>query len=104
MPDLVEDQTESIWVTLPQRDVAISLIAENRYAASEPATAHLRWRKQQFVIKPKLYVLAIGVSDYDNNHLDLDYAQDFVKVLKKQRSLYREIKVQLLTDADKDTR
>jgi len=106
-PDLVEDKTQSVWITVPRRDVAISLIAENRYAASEPATVRLRWRKQQFVIKPKLYVLAIGVSDYDNNRLDLDYAaqdaQDFVKVLKKQRSLYREIKVKLLTDADKDT-
>jgi WD40 repeat protein len=41
-PDLVSDQTQSIWITIPRRDVAISLIAENRYAASEPATVRLR--------------------------------------------------------------
>jgi hypothetical protein len=99
---------QSLRITVPARDVEVGLIAENRYAASEPATVHLRWRGQEMNInKPILYVLAIGVSDYDNNSLDLNYAAqdalDFVKVLKEQQSdLYREILVKLLPDASKD--
>jgi len=104
---IVSETEQSLQITVPQRDVEVSLIAENRYAASEPATVRLRWRgRPSDINKPKLYILAIGVSDYDNNSLDLNYAaqdaRDFVKVLKQQKSLYREISVKLLVDASKD--
>ena len=54
-------------VTIPSRDCEISIIAENRHAASEPATVRLRWKgaaaeKEEFQIKPKLYILAVGIS------------------------------------------
>ena len=56
------------------------------------------------MIKPKLYVLAIGVSDYRDRELqDLKYAakdaKDFARVLRSQRGkLYREVVVRELTD------
>jgi len=103
---IVSETEQRLQITVPQRDVEVSLIAENRYAASEPATVRLRWRGGKHQIKPKLYILAIGVSDYDNNSLDLNYAaqdaRDFVKVLEQQNSLYREISVKLLVDASKN--
>jgi hypothetical protein len=44
------------------------MIAQNQFAASVPATIRLRWKgaiaKKEFEIKPKLYVLAAGVSAY----------------------------------------
>jgi WD40 repeat protein len=104
----VNESEQSLQITVPQRDVEVGLIAENEFAASEPATVQLRWQGQQpteFVIKPKLYLLAIGVSDYQNNRLDLSYAdkdaQDLSQLLKAQKGLYREVSVKLLTSASK---
>ena len=58
-------------VPIPSRDCEVSVIAENRHAVSEPATIRLRWKgmaavKEIFQIKPKLYVLAVGVSQYQD--------------------------------------
>ena len=58
--------TRQIKVSIPPRDAEVSVIAENRNAASEPSTIRLYWRgkatQDEFVIKPKLYILAVGVS------------------------------------------
>ena len=94
-----------IEVPVPERDCRISLVAENRHAASEPAVVSVRWRGEEaFVVKPKLYVLAVGVSGYRDADLRLDYAakdaRDFVDSLKSQDGgLYRGVTARLLTDA-----
>ncbi len=93
-----------IEVPVPERDCRISLVAENRHAASEPAVVSVRWRGEEaFVVKPKLYVLAVGVSGYRDADLRLDYAakdaRDFVDSLKAQDGgLYRGVTARLLTD------
>ncbi|MCP5170198.1 MAG: caspase family protein [Hahellaceae bacterium] len=98
----------SLTLTVPSQDVAVSLIAENRFAASEPATVQLQWQGQQdFVIKPKLYVLSIGASDYQDDNLDLKYpvkdARDFANALvKQQNGLYREVVTKVLPNANVD--
>jgi WD40 repeat protein len=101
-----EDAIQEIQIPLPQRDSEVAIIAENRYAASEPATVRLRWggATEALVSKPKLYVLAIGVSRYQDTRLTLGFAakdaQDFAAALRRQHgSLYREVEVRLLTDA-----
>jgi WD40 repeat protein len=92
---------------IPEKDTEISIIAENKYAASEPATVKLKWsgkaKEEEFVIKPKLYVLAIGVSKYENKDLTLQYAskdaKDFAESFLKQKGgLYRDVVVKALTD------
>jgi hypothetical protein len=65
--EIQKDQgIQATRVPIPEKDAEISIIAENRNAASEPATVSLKWSKKakedEFTIKPKLYVLAIGVS------------------------------------------
>jgi len=99
-------------VPIPEKDAEISIIAENRNAASEPATVSLKWSKKvkedEFTIKPKLYVLAIGVSKYEDKDLTLQFAakdaKDFVKSLLQQKGgLYRDVVVKVLTD-EKATR
>ena len=99
-------------IAIPERDSEISLIAENKYAVSEPATIRLRWagkiNKDEFVVKPKLYVLSIGVSKYQDKDLTLGYAakdaQDFAAAMQRQKGdLYREVAVKVLTD-EKATR
>jgi len=100
--------TRELRVTIPPHDVEVAIIAENQYAASTPATVQLKWKgaapKDEVVIKPKLYVLAVGVSQYQMADLRLGFAakdaQDFAAVLKKQEGgLYREVATKVLTDA-----
>ncbi len=92
---------------IPEKDTEISVIAENRYAASEPASVKLKWSgkviEEEFTVKPKLYVLAIGVSKYENKDLTLQYAskdaKDFAaSFLLQKGGLYRDVVVKVLTD------
>ncbi len=64
---------------------------------------------EQFEIRPKLYVLSVGVSNYANEKLKLGFpakdAQDFADAWARQKgTLYREVIVKVLTDdkASKD--
>jgi WD40 repeat protein len=108
----IKKDIQSISITLPERNLELALIAENRYGSSVPITASLIWdgRKAspgEFVIKPRLYVLAIGVSDYDDDALDLQFAakdaSDFAEALKRQgQRLYRDVVVKILTNAKSD--
>jgi uncharacterized caspase-like protein len=105
-------QTEDIRelkVSVPERDAEITVIAENRFASSEAATVRIKWagkvKKDEFIIKPKLYVLAIGVSAYRDKKLVLGLAakdaRDFATALVKQQGegmLYREVVKKVLTD------
>ena len=99
-------------VPIPAQDSEIMLFAENKNGVSTPASVRVVWRgsvpasasKDEFVAKPKLYVLAVGVSKYQLPELQLKFAardaQDFTAVLKKQQgALYREVEIKLLTDA-----
>lgn len=101
---------QELRVTIPERDVEIAILAENRFATSVPAVVRVKWQGKSasgsggFVIQPKLYVLAVGVSQYQNKDFALGFpakdAQDFVAVLKKQQGgLYREVVAKTLTDA-----
>ena len=110
------DNVRQISVTIPPEDSLISIIASNKFAISEPATIKVKWqgttRKDEFVLLPKLYILAIGVGKYINFPPDkqLQYAakdaRDFVEEMKKQKgNLYRDVSVKLLIDenATRDT-
>lgn len=104
--------TRELSVPIPAQDSEIMLFAENKNGVSTPAAVRVAWKgrapagaaKDEFTVKPKLYVLAVGVSKYQLPELQLKFAakdaQDFAGVLKKQQgALYREVEVKLLTDA-----
>ena len=101
-------KTAEITVPVPPRDVTLSIVAENRFSASEPATVRLKWKgPEKFIIQPKLYVLAMGSSRYEDTSLYLAYpakdARDIAAVLKKQRGgIYRDVAVKLLADPSRD--
>jgi uncharacterized caspase-like protein len=72
-----------------------------------PATVHLRWAgaaaSDAFVIQPKLYVLAVGVSKYSNPNYNLEFAakdaRDFAAAMSSQKALlYRDVIVKVLAD------
>lgn len=102
-----EDE-ETIAITIPPRDCEVTLIVENANAASVPATIRLRWggkapKAEAFIIQPKLYVLAVGVSDYTDPFLRLGLAakdaHDFAVALAKQKGLlYADVVTKVLTD------
>ena len=104
------EAVREIPVTLPEGDSTISVIAENRFNASVPATVRLKLRGARpasgasaasAVISPKLYVLAVGVSKYANEKYNLNFsdkdARDFVNTMLAQKGfLYREVIVKSL--------
>ena len=101
-------ESGDLSVPIPPRDCEVALIAENRHAASEPASVTLLWKgsstKEEFQIKSKLYVLAVGVSKYQAPDLRLGLAAkdalDFAEIWKEQKgSLYSLVETRVLTDA-----
>lgn len=107
--------TREITVTIPQQDAEIQVFAENKNGVSTPATINVTWAGKKAVpaqeddrFKPKLYVLAVGVSKYQNPDYNLDLAakdaRDLAAVFEKQSGkLYSKVIVRLLTD-DKATK
>jgi uncharacterized caspase-like protein len=98
-----------IAVAVPAKDCDVSLIAENRFAVSEPATIRLQWKgtavKEEFEIKPNLYVLSVGISKYQDPDLRLGLAakdaQDFGSAWKTYAGpMYRGVEIKVLTDAE----
>lgn len=104
------EDVRALQLTLPERDSAVSIIAANRFSESVPATVQLRWHSleprnvklvdrtgaKSDVIRPKLYVLTIGVSRYANEKFNLKFADkdagDFVNVMVAQKDLlYRDV-------------
>ncbi len=106
-----ESDVQELRVTIPERDAEIAILAENRYSTSVPAVVRVTWAgarlgpSEAFVIQPKLYILAIGVSQYQNKNFTLGFpakdAQDFVSVLHSQKGrLYRDVTAKILTDGE----
>jgi len=106
--EIQKDQgIQTTRVPIPEKDAEISIIAENRNAASEPATVRLKWsgkvKDDEFTGKAKLFVLAIGVSKYQDKNLTLEFAakdaKDFAESFVKQKGgLYHDVVVKTLTD------
>lgn len=106
----VTGNAPQVTIPIPPQDNVIHLFAENRNGISAPAILMLVWEgaalaksKDEFEVKPKLYVLAVGVSDYNNPKYKLGLAakdaKDFAAALQNQKGkLYREVEVKLLTD------
>lgn len=109
------DGSRSANVPVPPSNSEIELFAENRHGTSSPARVRVSWKGTVaakdspgvvagFQIKPKLYVLAVGVGNYrhpDIPKLDLAAkdARDFANAMQKQAGkLYRQVEVRLLTD------
>lgn len=99
--------TQSKTITIPQKDVTLQVLAENRHGWSSATEVHLKWSGQKIntedILKPTLYVLAIGVSDYENDAYDLVYASkdavDFANAIKLQKGgLYKDVVVKVLTN------
>lgn len=95
----------TIDVDLPRHDCTIMMYAQNSYGNSEPVSLRLIRETSQFEL-PKLFVVAIGVGDYNDPKLPkLKFtckdAQDFAKVVATKKGLpYEDVQVKLLCDSE----
>jgi hypothetical protein len=90
-----------------EADAKITLLARAGERVSEPASINVVWRggAKKDILKPKLYVLAIGVSQYKDANLSLRFAANdagaVADALKQQQGrLYGAVEVKLLRDDD----
>lgn len=101
--------TREISVPVPPRDCVVSLVAENSAGAGAPALVSLVWAgappTPQSSPKPKLYVLAVGISKYNDTDISLTYpdkdAQSFSQALLGQKGqLYDDVQERVLLNGD----
>jgi WD40 repeat protein len=115
LADPAGEMTE-IAIPIPDKDSEIQLFAENRNGVSTPAVVRVNWQgakpapstalavpAEDVLFKPKLYVLAVGVTLYANPAYNLGLAAkdatDFSNILQGQKgALYGDVTVRLLTD------
>jgi hypothetical protein len=114
-----DGEMAAVDVPIPSKECTVSILAENRYAASEAAVLRVipvipqlpeqqgRSTKQ----KRRLVVLSVGVNAHLNNSKEMDRpwnkndAEDLVGVLKKQAPrLYRDVQSRVLTGPDATAR
>jgi len=101
-----EPSVLSSRLALPERDIVLSVAAENKNGPSAPATVRLKWAgKPTAPAAPaaRLYVLAIGVGGYADKSLALQYpakdARDFAEAMSMQKGrLYGDVVARVLTD------
>lgn len=101
-----------VTVSLPAIDdpeIYLTLLGQNRHGLGEPVDLRLTRASpavpEPAALRPMLYVLAIGVSEYQDESLRLDYAakdaEDIAALFEAQVGpLYRGVEVQLVTDED----
>lgn len=105
------DDGLNVTVPVPAQDSEVQLFAENKNGVSAPSTVRLTWKgatpdqAETGQIKPKLYMLVVGVSKYDKKEYQLDFAAkdaiDFAASMMLQKGrLYRDVESHLLTDKD----
>jgi uncharacterized caspase-like protein/WD40 repeat protein len=93
-------------IQIPEQDCEVSLVLTTQSGdRGAPVTVRLKW-KPGFAVKPRLYALAIGVSDPQASiRLAAKDAKDFAGTLQRQAGgVYREVMTKVLTDgqASKD--
>lgn len=106
----IENDTITLNLTLPKQSGMLSVVAGNKFGYSEPVEFKINYLGEtQNILKPKLYVLAIGVAEYEDKDIRLDFsakdAKDFANAMSKQKGkLYSDVVVRTLTnkEASKD--
>lgn len=93
----------TIDVDLPRHDCTVIMYAQNKNGNSEPATIRLI-REATSMELPKLFVVAIGVGDYNDPKLPklrftCKDAKDFSKAITSKKGLpYEDVQVKILCD------
>jgi len=103
------DERIKLTLTLPPKDVTVTLVAREGDRASEPASIRLRWDgvKPGEAVLPRLRGLFVGVSAYKNEGLKpLKFAhkdaEDLGRFFKSQQGkAYRAVEAGVFPNADR---
>ena len=94
-------------LTLEPGDNRIEIVAYNAkgFIASEPARITVKWTGEKASTPPRLRVLAVGVNDYWDSRLKLNFAAPDAKAMGEAlrqagASLYERVDVTTVLDAD----
>ena len=92
-------------LSIPPGEHNIAVVATNSAGSATKTFRLYREGPKEDRIMPKMYLLAIGVSDYKDDSLDLRYAANdaeaFAEMMSNQKGkFYRDVEVKLLTDKD----
>jgi hypothetical protein len=105
----VKDNIYEIKTSIPERDNEVRLVAVNKNAASVPAIVTLNWKGKTkkdgvVVLKPNLYILAVGVNNYTKLKplkFAVKDATDFVGAMRAQEGkLYKTVTAKFVIDTE----
>ena len=105
--DIVREQNEQkhvITVELEDGENIIAIKARNKFAMSDEILVYAnKTGKQANIYKPTLYLLSIGISDYENEAYNLDVAdKDALAITemfnKQSGKIYKDVQVKTLTN------
>lgn len=88
-------------LNLPEKDSRIDIIPHNQYGKGKTTTIYLKWKPKQD-IRPNLYILALGVNNYQfYNKLKypIKDMRSFIDLTKeKSKNLYKKVSVKSLSN------
>jgi WD40 repeat protein len=92
-------------VPLVEGENVISAMAAAENSSSLPVSVTVTYLPEDALVKPTLYILAIGVSEYPREEWRLNYPDDdarsFAEVFRRQEGkLYNKVETKLLIDMD----
>jgi uncharacterized caspase-like protein len=82
----------------------ITILARNRHASANPVVIEVEQQMLADLYKPDLYLLSIGVSDYEDTRYNLNYAAIDAEAINTafggQGKLFKQVRRKVLTDAE----
>ena len=98
------DTVETTVPLVPGENI-LMVMAENQFAYSKPATVIVRRKGEEKYTLPRVFVLAIGVSDYERKEYKLAFAHfDAIGIARafqgQKDKLWREVYVKTLTNRE----
>lgn len=105
-PAVADGEAVTLSVPMPRRDAKVAVWAETEYAHGVPAVVALRYggRPPVEARKPNVYVLAVGVGQYEHpDWTDLTFAAtDAAKFARRWQgtALYGEVEARVLLDGE----
>lgn len=100
-----KDFYREIDIPVPPRDCIVEVLAEAGGAVSEPARLQLRWAPPAPKLERRLFVLAVGISKYQNPAFRLGFAdRDATEVAAAWKRVgakgYTSVETRVLTNED----
>ena len=101
---LAVELLQLVEVPIPRASCTVAVTAETTAETHTSAAVRVNWHEtEDFVLKPRLYLLAVGISVYKEGDLTLRFANkdadDFARAFQSQEGgLYERVQVKTLLD------